>query len=129
MTEIQHAAEQFDDAPMPLGTRCEIRKQAVIIHVTGELDPVSVAHLDKQLTDVETLVLPPAPLVVNLTGATLSEPGGLAPLVAHARSCARSGRPLLVVAVDPVIRCEIAAAGVADRLVVVNTVAEAMDAA
>jgi anti-anti-sigma factor len=93
----------------------------VVVHVSGELDPAGAVALDRQLTELEALVLPPAPVVVNLTDVTVPSAGGLSPLAKHARSCTRSGRTLLVVAADPSIRHELA--GVAD---VVDTVAEAV---
>jgi anti-anti-sigma factor len=110
-----------------LEVRCQAMKQGVVVHVTGDLDASNAALLNKELTDVESLILPPAPLVVNLTNAAVSAPGGLSPLVDHARSCSRSGRSLFVVAVDPAIRREITDAGLTATVTVVSTVAEAMD--
>lgn len=89
---------------------------SVVVQAGGELDMLTAPRLSAQLDQAEAIVVPPAPVVVDLTGLTFIGSAGLAVLLAHHERCVALGsslqirantsvvtRPLMMMALDRVL--------------------------
>lgn len=89
---------------------------SVVVQAGGELDILTAPRLSAQLDQAEAIVVPPAPVVLDLTGITFLGSAGLAVLLAHHERCAALGstlqiradgeavtRPLAMTALDRVL--------------------------
>jgi anti-anti-sigma factor len=89
---------------------------SVVVQAGGELDMLTAPRLSAQLDQAEAVVVPPAPVVLDLTGLTFLGSAGLAVLLRHHERCAELGstlqirasgravtRPLRMTALDQVL--------------------------
>ena len=89
---------------------------SVVVQAGGELDMLTAPRLSAQLDQAEAIVVPPAPVVLDLTGITFLGSAGLAVLLRHHERCAELGstlriraggraviRPLAMTALDRVL--------------------------
>jgi len=91
---------------------------AVKLRVVGEVDLVSGPLLNAELRLAEAVVVPPAPVILDVTGVTFMGSTGLSLLLEHHDRCAELGTRLQVVAGRVVTRV-LAVAGLAEVLPVV----------
>jgi anti-anti-sigma factor len=91
---------------------------AVIVRAIGEIDPASAPMLSAQLRLAEAAVVPPAPVILDLTGVTFIGSAGLSTLLDHHDRCAELGTRWQVVGGRVVTRV-VAVAGLAELLPVV----------
>jgi anti-anti-sigma factor len=104
-----------------------VHGHAIVVQVCGEVDLVSRAVVDEQLEIAEALVVPPAPVVLDLTSTVFFGSAGLSLVVGHAARCAELGSRLRVVADHrPVLR-PISIVGLDTFVDVVPTVFEALE--
>lgn len=76
---------------------------SVVVQAGGELDMLTAPRLSAQLDQAEAIVVPPAPVVLDLTGLTFLGSAGLAVLLAHHERCARLGSTLQIRAASRVV--------------------------
>ena len=69
---------------------------SVVVQAGGELDMLTAPRLSAQLDRAEAIVVPPAPVVLDLTGLTFLGSAGLAVLLAHHERCAELGSTLQI---------------------------------
>jgi anti-sigma B factor antagonist len=93
------APDQLDRTPLP-GLRVEHEQvgAAVVVHVAGELEMTTASTLRAELDRAELLVVPPAPLVLDLSGLNFLASMGLQVLVDQHARCAARATPLRLVA-------------------------------
>lgn len=96
-----------------------VEGRSVLVRVTGELDHVTAGTLAAVLADAETVVSPPAPVVVDLTGVTFLGAAGLSVLVDHHERCAALGSALLIVPGSKAARRAMAVTGLHARLALI----------
>jgi len=96
----------------------KVDNHAVIVRATGEVDLASAPLLSAQLRLAEAVVVPPAPVILDLTGVTFIGSAGLSALLDHQERCAELGTRLEVVGTRVVTRV-VAVAGLAEVLPVV----------
>ncbi|MFI9383455.1 STAS domain-containing protein [Kutzneria sp. NPDC052558] len=113
------------DAPV-LWVDTEFAGAAVVVHVRGEIDMVSKDRLDERLRAAEAVAVPPAPVVLDLTGVRFLASMGLALLVTHHELCADRGTPLRVVATGHQVLRPIQITGLDQLLAITRSVAEAV---
>jgi anti-sigma B factor antagonist len=83
---------------LPLCIEVQYQDDAtVIVRISGELDTLTAPAVDTQLTAVETDLVAPAAVVVDLSDLTFMSSAGLALLVSHHERCAEQGSRLCVV--------------------------------
>lgn len=99
---------------------------AVIVRAVGEVDLVSAPLLNVQLQLAEAVVVPPAPLTLDLIGVTFIGSAGLSVLLDHRERCAELGTQLRVVG-GRVITRVLAVAGLAQTLPVIPAPRDTMD--
>ena len=94
-----------------------VDNHSVVVHAGGELDMLTAPRLSAQLDRAEAIVVPPAPVVLDLTALTFLGSAGLAVMLNHHERCAALGstlqirpgggnaviRPLTVTALDRVL--------------------------
>jgi anti-anti-sigma factor len=100
---------------------------AVVLHVTGELDLATVPAFDRQLRIAEEQIVPPAPLVVDLTAVGFVSTLGLRVLVEHDQSCEAVYVPFRLVT-DVRLRRTLRITGLDSSLAQFRTVREALAA-
>ena len=76
---------------------------SVVVQVGGELDMLTAPRLSAQLDQAEAIVVPPAPVVLDLSGLTFLGSAGLAVLLAHHERCAALGSTLRIRANNSVV--------------------------
>lgn len=86
------------DGHMPFRATCERVGDAVLVHVTGELDCSTAQFLSDRLCEAVRSVVPPATVVVDLTGLRFLGAQGIGLLLDHQDLCLRRGSALVVVA-------------------------------
>lgn len=96
-----------------------VEGRSVLVRVTGELDHVTAGTLGAVLVDAETVVSPPAPVVVDLTGVTFLGAAGLSVLVDHHERCTALGSALLIVPGSKAARRAIIVTGLHARLALI----------
>ena len=69
---------------------------SVVVQAGGELDMLTAPRLSAQLDRAEAIVVPPAPVVLDLTGLTFLGSAGLAVLLSHHERCADLGSTLQI---------------------------------
>ncbi len=94
---------------------------SVVVQAGGELDMLTAPRLSAQLDQAEAIVVPPAPVVLDLTGITFLGSAGLAVLLRHHERCAELGSTLQIRASGRAVTRPIAMTGL-DR--VLNVVPE-----
>jgi anti-sigma B factor antagonist len=114
------------DAPGGLFVDREVVDAAVVVRAHGDLDMATAELLDQQLRAAEAVVAPPAPVVLDLTGVQFLASTGLALLVTHHELCAEHGTPLRIVASHRQVLRPIQITGLQQKLVIVDTVADAL---
>jgi anti-sigma B factor antagonist len=122
-------AELPPDPSGALQVRQEMIDGTVVIHALGEVDMATRRVLDVQLQAAETQVLPPAPVVLDLTGVTFLASMGLSLLVEHHEKCAEFGSHLVVVATALAVLRPIQLTGLDEVLTIVPTVEAALPGA
>lgn len=91
--------EHHGDHAAPLRAACERRDDAVVVHVSGEVDSTTAPVLREQLTAAfADAAADRVPVVVDLTEVRFFASIGLSLLVEHHQLGARQGTPLRVVA-------------------------------
>lgn len=96
-----------------------VDKHAVIVRAVGEVDLVSAPLLSAQLQLAEAVVVPPAPVRLDLTGVTFIGSAGLSVLLDHTDRCAVLGSRLQV-AGGWVVKRVVAVAGLTEAISVVT---------
>jgi anti-anti-sigma factor len=104
------------DVDAMLWVQRTVENHSVVVRAMGEVDILTAPRLSTQLDLAEAIVVPPAPVVLDLTGLTFLGSAGLSVLLAHHRRCAELGsrleivpggravtRPLAVTGIDQVI--------------------------
>ena len=99
---------------------------AVVVRANGDIDMATADLLDEQLRAAEAVVVPPAPVVLDLTGVRFLVSMGLAQLVAHHDVCTKRGSQLRVVAADRQVLRPIQVTGLDQKLVIVATLPDAL---
>jgi anti-sigma B factor antagonist len=74
-----------------------VENHSVVVHVGGELDLMTAPRLSTQLNLAEAVVVPPSPVVLDLTGLTFLGSAGLSVLLEHHRRCVELGSSLEIV--------------------------------
>jgi anti-sigma B factor antagonist len=74
-----------------------VENHSVVVRASGELDLLTASRLSTQLELAEAIVVPPAPVVLDLTGITFMGSAGLSVLLVHHERCAALGSRLEVV--------------------------------
>jgi anti-sigma B factor antagonist len=93
---------QVVEAAMPdldalLWVQRTVENHSVVVSAIGEVDMLTAPRLSTQLDLAEAIVVPPAPVVLDLTGLTFLSSAGLSVLLAHHRRCAALGSRLEIV--------------------------------
>lgn len=127
MAETHTVTEQFDNPASLLRVRPEKRGNAVVVHVTGELDLASAPVLDELLVETEGGDALSVPLVLDLTGVTFMASAGLSLLMKHEERCRAAGHALRVVANDRAVLRPIDLTGLTAVVTVVDTLTDALD--
>ncbi|HEX7304902.1 STAS domain-containing protein [Lentzea sp.] len=83
---------------VPFRTTRESKGAAVLVHIAGELDHSTAPELADCLGEAVRSVVPPAPVVVDLSGVRFLGAQGIGLLLAHQDLCLRRGSALVVVA-------------------------------
>ncbi|MFI7675876.1 STAS domain-containing protein [Actinophytocola sp. NPDC049390] len=73
-----------------------VDNHSVVVQACGELDMLTAPRLSAQLDQAEAVVVPPAPVVLDLAGITFLGSAGLAVLLRHHQRCAELGTTLLI---------------------------------
>jgi anti-anti-sigma factor len=97
-----------------------VEGHSVVVRAGGELDMLTAPRLSDQLDVAEAIVVPPAPVVVDLTGLTFLSSAGLSVLLAHHRRCAELGSRLEIVPGGSVVTRPLEATGLNEVLTVVT---------
>jgi anti-sigma B factor antagonist len=97
-----------------------VENHSVVVKAGGELDLLTAPRLSTQLDLAEAIVVPPAPVVLDLTGLTFLGSAGLSVMVAHAERCAALGSRLEIVSESPVVNRPLEMTGL-DKVLAVNT--------
>lgn len=75
-----------------------VDNHSVVVRVAGEVDLTNASLLDAQLRLAEAVVVPPAPVVLDLEAVSFIGSAGLNTLIVHHLRCAELGSRLVVVA-------------------------------
>jgi anti-sigma B factor antagonist len=95
-----------------------VENHTVIVRASGELDMLTAPVLSRQLELAEAIVVPPAPVVLDLKGITFFSSAGLSVLLTHRERCMELGSRLQIVASSRVVIRAVVLTGLADILVV-----------
>ncbi|HYQ64556.1 STAS domain-containing protein [Actinophytocola sp.] len=74
-----------------------VENHSVVVRAVGEVDMLTAPRLSRQLDLAEAIVVPPAPVVLDLTGLTFLASAGLSLLLAHDKRCTELGSSLAIV--------------------------------
>lgn len=88
---------------VPFRTTSETKGATVLVHVAGELDHSTAGELADCLDDAVHSVVPPSPVVVDLSGVSFLGARGIRLLLDHQDLCRRRGSALVVVANTPAV--------------------------
>jgi anti-sigma B factor antagonist len=93
-----------------------VENHSVVVRAGGDLDILTAPRLSAQLDLAEAIVVPPAPVVLDLTGINFLASAGLSVLMAHHERCRALGsrleilpgghavtRPLTVTGLDQIL--------------------------
>lgn len=86
------------DGQVPFRTARESVGAAVLVHIAGEIDVTTAADLSETLTEAVRSVIPPAPVIADLSGVGFLGAQGIGLLLDHQDLCLRRGSALVVVA-------------------------------
>src|SRR5262245_32824538 len=75
-----------------------VENHSVVVRAGGELDMLTAPVLSRQLELAEAIVVPPAPVVLDLTRITFLSSAGLSVLLSHHKRCVALGSKLRIVA-------------------------------
>jgi anti-sigma B factor antagonist len=103
--------------------------RSVIVHAAGEIDLVSASQLDEALDEVLARPAAPGHVVVDLTGVTFLGSVGLSLLVKNDQRLRDAGGGLHVVTGNRLVARAIAMTGLAEKLTLHDTLAEAVTVA
>lgn len=81
----------------------DVDNLSVVVSAGGELDLLTAPRLSAQLDQAEAIVVPPAPVVLDLTRLTFMGSAGLALLLTHHERCAALGSSLQIRANNAVV--------------------------
>lgn len=95
-----------------------VENLSVVVRASGELDILTAPVLSRQLELAEAIVVPPAPVVLDLQGITFFSSAGLSVLLTHHERCVALGSKLQVVASSRVVTRPLALSGLDHILVV-----------
>lgn len=104
----------------------EVVGHAMVVRVRGEIDMSNAALLDEQLQAAQAVVVPPDPVVLDLTGVSFLPSTGLALLVTHHERCTELGSSLRIVATQRQVLRPIEVTGLDQLLAITATVQEAL---
>jgi anti-sigma B factor antagonist len=96
-----------------------VENHSVVVRASGELDLLTAPRLSTQLDLAEAIVVPPAPVILDLTGLTFLGSAGLTVLVSHAERCAALGSRLEIISEGPVVNRPLEMTGL-DKVLAVN---------
>lgn len=88
-------ARPAHDPSQLLQVRRESVDGAVVVHASGEVDMTTQELLDRHLRAAEHQVVPPAPVVLDLSGVVFLASMGLTLLAVHRERCAQLGSRLV----------------------------------
>ncbi|WP_115944710.1 STAS domain-containing protein [Amycolatopsis thermalba] len=106
--------------------RRETRGAAVVVHVAGEVDFSSLAHLQDELNTAVTVASPPAPVVLDLQEVGFFGWCGLTLLVNSDDRCTRNHTPLRAASASGTVLQPLKLAGLDRVLPVYASVSEAL---
>lgn len=95
-----------------------VENHSVVVRARGEVDMLTAPELSRQLDLAEAVVVPPAPVVLDLRGVTFLASAGLSVLVAHHERCAELGSPLEIVATGRAVTQSLHVTGLYDYLTI-----------
>jgi anti-sigma B factor antagonist len=132
MTDIRDTSDADRlgaDGPRGVALRVEQDRShaGVVVRVAGDLDMATAAQLEAQLLAAEAAVVPPAPVVLDLTGVRFMSSSGLALLVQSHQRCVALGSPLRVVADNRAVLRPIELTGLDHLLMLVPTTRKALE--
>jgi anti-anti-sigma factor len=81
-----------------------VDNHAVVVRATGEVDLATAPLLSEQLELAEAVVVPPAPVILDLTAVTFFESAGVKVLLDHHSRCVERGTRLRVLGSRAVTR-------------------------
>ncbi|MFC4855365.1 STAS domain-containing protein [Actinophytocola glycyrrhizae] len=96
---------------------------SVVVQAGGEVDMLTAPRLSAQLDQAEAIVVPPAPVVLDLTRLTFLGSAGLAVLLTHHERCAEIGSTLQIRTSGNVVTRPLAMTGLDRVLTVVSELA------
>ena len=82
----------------------KVENHSVLVRAVGEVDLVSAPLLDRQLDMAEAVVVPPAPVVLDLEAVTFLGSAGVRVLLRHHQRCAELRSRLEIIGGDVVRR-------------------------
>lgn len=88
--------DEHPDATDLLWIDRTVENHSVVLRAVGEVDHVSAPMLDEQLRIAEAIVVPPAPVVLDLEGVSFLGSVGLTVLLQHHDRCVELGTRLEV---------------------------------
>ncbi|MCT2584488.1 STAS domain-containing protein [Actinophytocola gossypii] len=109
----------------PLRVKRTVQGHTVLVEACGEVDLVTALMLEEQLEYAEAIVVPPAPVVVDLSRVAFLGARGLGTLVHHHHRCRSLGSTLRIVAQQPEVLRPIHVTGLDTTLCVVPNVHDA----
>ena len=74
-----------------------VENHSVVVQAAGDLDMLTAPRLSTQLDLAEAIVVPPAPVILDLTRLNFLGSAGLNLLMAHHKRCAALGSRLEIV--------------------------------
>jgi anti-anti-sigma factor len=137
MTEIRDASGGDRVGPAgfgpivsgPVGLRVEQDRigDVMVVRAYGDLDLATATALGAELLAAEAVVVPPAPIVLDLTGVRFMSSSGLALLVQSHQRCQELGSSLRVVADHRAVLRPIELTGLDHLLVLVPSTRTALE--
>lgn len=98
-----------------------VEGHSVVVRAGGELDMLTAPRLSGQLDLAEAIVVPPAPVVLDLSGLTFLSSAGLSLLLEHDRRCAELGSRLEIVPGGRAVTRPLEATGLDEILTITTT--------
>lgn len=95
-----------------------VEGHSVVVRAGGELDILTAPRLSGQLDLAEAIVVPPAPVILDLTGLTFLGSAGLSVLMDHHRRCAALGSRLEIVPGGRVVTRPLEVTGLSEILAI-----------
>jgi anti-anti-sigma factor len=88
-----------------------VENHSVVVRAGGDLDILTAPRLSAQLDFAEAIVVPPAPVVLDLTGLKFLGSAGLSVLLTHHERCNALGSRLEIVPGDRAVTRPLAMTG------------------